>query len=296
MTYYLGALGALAALPDPEAGLSLTPERIGLSHQLLSGAKVRDTIGYSRQWQLSWTAITLAQYGLLEGFYYGATGGGPYYFVDDEQTNLLPLNVSTGTDATGDTTGFLQVNGATIASQVQGATLWNTLGGPFPANGSRTLVTTVPNAFANNQIPVIVSADVPVVGGVSYTFSVYLRSASTNVIGAYGQINWRDASLSTITTNSGNTITPAAQIGRSTVTAVSPTTAVSARLQYLITPANTSGSSQFIYTDGWQFEMNSSASTWQPGVAVPLVTVESLSRSTPLAGICDAQMTLVQVG
>jgi hypothetical protein len=296
VTYYLGALGNLVALPDPEAGLSMPVERIGGSHQLLSGAKVRDTLGYSRSWQLSWTAITNAQYGLLEGFLYGATGAGPFYFADDEQTNLLPLNVSTGTDTTGDATGFTGASGASVLSQAAGSGNWNSMGGPFPANGTRTMQTSIPNGTAANAAVAFVTS-VPIVAGQPYTFSVYLNTASGNAFGVYGQVNWLASDGTTsVGVNNGNTILPATTNGRSTVTATAPATAVYARCQFRIAAANSSGSTQFVYSDGWQFEQASAASTWQPGVPMPLVTVESLSRSTPLAGICDAQMTLVQVG
>jgi len=293
VTYYLGALGALAALPDPEAGLSLTPERIGSPHQLLSGAKVRDTIGYSRQWQLSWTAITLAQYGLLEGFYYGFTGGGPYYFVDDEQTNLLPLNVSTGTDTTGATTGAVAGSNVALFSSTGAATSWNSLGGPFPANGTLTLGHNLSTSVvAGNVISKLASA-VPVVAGATYTASVYVSTPAFTR--AWVFVQWLNGSGAVVSTITGNAVAVSTN-ARTLIAGVAPATAVTAQVGLQVESANTTGSAQFLYSDGWQFEMNGAASSWQPGIPVPLVTVESLSRSTPLAGICDAQMTLVQVG
>lgn len=295
MTYYLGASGALTALPDPEAGLSMPVERIGGSHQLLGGGKVRDTIGYSRSWNLSWTAITLAQYGLLEGFYYGFTGPGPFYFFDDEQTNLLPLNVATGTDTLGTTAGFTPNGTATLQSSTGSNTNWNALGGPFPANGTRTLQGSIPTGFAANTVFAI-GPNVPVVAGQTFTLSAYVSSAGGNAFGIYCKIVWLASDGSTsVGTVQSNTVA-AGPAGRMVASGAAPSTAYYARLQIYTDTTNASGSTQFAYSDGWQFEMNNAVSTWQPGVPAPLVTVESLSRSTPLAGICDAQMTLVQVG
>lgn len=290
MTYYLGRAGAMIALPDPEVGLPVTPERVGGTHQLLSGNKVRDTLSRLRTWELSYTAIDLTTLGTLQTFFHGTVGPGPYAFQDPEQRNLLPPNVSSGGDYSGDTTGFTA--GGNVTATVSTDVSLNT-GGRFSILMAET---TSVVAF---QDVLVGSAFIPVVPGISYTFSAEIR-LNSNCPTHYTEIAWFDTSKTQLAGGGGTAYTDGTSFtgvsggGRSVATGVAPAAAY-AQVRIKVSTNNTAGTTVFAYTDSWQFEQASAATAWTPGLGVPLVTVESLTRSTPLAGICDARMTLQQV-
>jgi hypothetical protein len=242
-----------------------------------------------RTWELTFTAIDLATYATLEAVFLGTAGAGPYHFLDPEQRNLMTANVASGGDASGDYSGF-----------------WfgtNVTGGPDTANNSTpggrySISLNEPTSITQYQDLLIASAFVPVVPGLSYSWGVDLW-LSPGCPSHYTEVQWFDATSTQLTGASGytdgSTIAPGAS-SRSTGSGAAPTGAAYAQLRVKAGAANTSGVTVQAYTDGWQFEQAAAPSAWVPGSGAPLVTVESLSKTTPLAGICDAQMTLVQVG
>ena len=284
MTYYLGRAGALVALPDPETE-DMAPERVGGMHQLLSGKRVRDTLSRMKTWDLSWTALDLTAYGTLEDFYFAAVGPGPYVFFDPEQRNLLPANVSAGGDVTGDTTGWTFGPNGVVGQILNLASA--SLGGQY------SLRLTEPTSVVAVQ-DLAYSAAVPVVAGLSYTFSAQLW-IDTGGPQLYISMWWLDAAGAAISTSDSSAMS-AGTSGVLSKTAAAPSNAVYVACHLRTNTANTSGSTKYAYTDSWQLEQAGSASTWVAGSGVPLVTVESLARTTPLAGVCDAQMQLQQVG
>lgn len=281
MTYYLGKPGALIALPDPEAGLPMTPERIGGTHQLLSGKRVRDTLGRMRTWQLSWTAIDLTTFGTLNGFFLGAFGPGPYYFFDPEQRNLLTPNQSSGTDVTGDTTDLGTFgSGATVTSATNASLTglrslkvqWTGTISAGAAGAATTLTAIRPST--------------------AYTASIAVGFGTVGFVSCV--LAWYDSTGTFISAAAGTSVDASGGWG---VVATSTATSPSGAYYCSVRLANTAGNTgtTVASTDNWQLEQAASASAWVPGAGVPLVTVENLSRSTPLAGVCDAQMTLLQV-
>lgn len=292
MTYYLGQAGALVALPDPETGLSMTTDRIGGTHQLLSGNRVRDTLGWMRTWQLAWTVLPRVNYMQLEGFYTGANGAGPYYFFEPEQVNILPSHVAAANDTS--TSSFTnQTSTGLFLAGAPTATAWNSMGGPFPAGTSLAIGAGAANGLAAFSV-LYQTVVVPVIAGLPYCSSVYISSDS-GAPTIYSKIVWFDSTRSTISSTDAGTIAggTAGRIVADNRTA--PSNAVWALLQILTATANSSGSTKFVYADGFQLEQGLASSTWVPGYAVPLVTIDTLNRSTPLSAVADTQMTLVQV-
>lgn len=84
---YLGKPGNLVTLPDPKPGVTMTAERPSSVSQTLAG---RRRVAYSglfapRTFELSWGGgpnyLTPAQYDILESFYMGQRGNGPWAFM-----------------------------------------------------------------------------------------------------------------------------------------------------------------------------------------------------------------------
>lgn len=280
MTYYLGRVGTLVALPDPEVGLSTSYERIGGTHQLLSGSRVRDTVGRLRTWQLSWTAIDLVTYGTLEGFYFAT---GPFVLMDPEQRNLLPPNVASGGDTTVSATGVTAGPNITVAAS-----------NDVHSDGVTSFILSEPTSVTAFQDALSITTPVPIVPSLPYTLSAMIDPA-TGAPGHFVWGEWLDGNFAVLSGIQGNTVA-AGGAGTSTVTGTAPSNAAYLRMKIRPATNNTSGVTKFVYTDSWQLQQASSASTWVVGAGPAYVAVDSLSRTTPIAGVCDAQMTLVQVG
>lgn len=294
MTWYLGHPGGLVALPNPSRATQTPYDRIGSTHQLLSGGRVRDTFGVKRSWQMSWAMLTRDQVGVLNGFLYGATGLGPYVLLDPEQRNLLPLNVSTATNTTMDTTGFTAENSGAVTTSTNSLSNFTAIGGPWPAAATQTLLITVPTSITANSGVVRAAVDIPVVVGGSYAFSSYVSIAAGATFGMAAVISWLNAAGSSLSSVTGNTVA-ANSTARTTASGVAPAGAVRARARLIATATNTTGSGFAVYAQGLQFEMASSAAGWVPGLDVPYVVIDGASRTRPIDTRNDYNLTLLEV-
>lgn len=285
---YLGPAGNLQAIRHPAPGYSFPLSILGGTHQLLSGARVRDVTGRKRTWQMLWRYLTDAEFGLLEGLALGVYGPGPFRLVDVAAgKNVLSPNVSSGTDRLLTAEGFTAGVSSTDAS-----TAWNLQGGPFPKHGTRTLRVPVGTTAAQFSDVTAIVDKVPVVPGIAYTFSAYLSLVTTN-FGVYVQLHWQDAAGAALSNRAGNAITGGA--GRSSAAEVAPAGAAFAFLTAKLNAANSSGAIQQVYLDGLQFEQSTAPSDWAYGVGLPTVAIDALDHSVPIVGQHDCSLTLLEV-
>lgn len=294
MSVYLGPSGNLLTLRSYDRGHQPVPERLGGTHQLLSGARVRDTLAVKQTFQVGWSWLSDAEYLPLEGLFLGVYGDGPFYWMDQGRKNFCDLNVSTGTDYLDTTSGFTPVTTTGLFSDVNAG--WNNVGGPFPVGGTRRLGAGVANgtaAFTGIYNP---TTSIPVTPGVTYTASAYL--SPPGAFGVYLQLRYLDVSGTLIAGGegvgfkSGNAlVTP----DRSIATLVAPAGAVTAQMRVNTAAANSSGSTGFVYADGFQFEIGSAATPWQLGNGVPRVLIDSVSPTININGWRDVTATLIEV-
>lgn len=106
--FWLGKLGALAALPTPRPGLTPTSVRAGTVAQTIGGGQVASFASPTgrRVYQMAWNHLPPESYTMLEEFFTGARGRGPFILLDPARRNLLSANQSGTTSATSDTSGF----------------------------------------------------------------------------------------------------------------------------------------------------------------------------------------------
>lgn len=285
MTYYLGPAGGLVPLPEPEAPLPVQPVRLGGTHQLLSGSSVRDTLGYSRRYDLTWTTLDLTSYGLLEGFAYGGSGiTGPYLLLDPEQRNYLN-NANSGAVAS----SFGVSNSGGIANPTIAniaPTYWGSL-----YTSAMTVRTN--QALTSSQFQYVSPRYVPVYPGLTYTFSAQAAKYTGGIAGLQLNVVQFDKTLTYISETS-NTLTALSSTGGYSLSHTVTTVATAAYLLPRLRFSSADGDDTAVV---WalQLERGSSASTFAPGAGVPYVTVDSLTSSTPVSGVRDAQMTLLEV-
>lgn len=149
--FYLGQPGAMVKLPKPDSGLGFTVGRGEVAHALSSGGITTTRRGRAKRiYSLGYTALSADTADVLESFYLGARGLGPYALVDPAYRNQMStysstMNAPTGLNgawsaALGDTQPFLD---GTVAPPFAGSSV---LRWPTPVAGHILLEGTQPVA------------------------------------------------------------------------------------------------------------------------------------------------------
>lgn len=284
--HLLGPIGNLQVIPEPQANMPAPLARLGGTHQLLSGARRKDTIGFKRSWQLQWVYLTAAEYGLLESLYLGAHGSPLYY--QEPKRNLLSPDQSTGSDLSLSTVNFSVLGEGTITSTSQanyqhlGArAIRYDSGGVLTTTGRGPLTGNANTDFA------------PVAPGLTYTASIYVRRTSSPdvPVDVTTRIRWYDAAGTQLSLNAGAVVVPSFSFSqRPEVTAVAPAGAVGARVQ--LANNNLPAAAFNFIGDSWQLEQSDTASGWHPGNGPTKVLFTDLSVSVPILGSHNATATL----
>lgn len=293
-SWYLGPIGNMQALPDPDA-FAPVRDRIGGTHQLLSGARVRDTLAYKRTWKVSWDLLTDAEFGLLEGLVLGAYGARPYA-LQDLTTNMLQLPVSTAGQTLKSTAGLFgygSVGGISYTTSY-GSQVTGVAGGVTYNNGGTNLTAGFqggirygyPSAYLTPVAP-----GMQIVGSVS----AYLGGSSTGGSASLRSFfDFLDASGSYLTGGGGNTQTLPAAWTRLTTTATVPANAAYAVYVWTNAAAYT-GTLQVLTVDPMITGDAEGPSAWVPGTGNVRVAIDSLDHSVPVLGWHTASMTLVEL-
>jgi hypothetical protein len=283
---WLGPAGSLVQLPQPQPGIEAGRARRGAVHELAGGGAVLDVTGRARNYRLSWEYLTADELATLEVL---AELPGPCRLIDSNRRNYLTPNQSSGTDALADATGMSAFTQGTVASSTAQA-----------RQGARSLAWATGTALAATGRGVRWFTDVntidptwaAVLPGTPYTFSVYAKTSAA--VSMQCGMNFYDANGSLITSPSGS--------------GVALSTSVWTRLSYSdVTPANTAyaigksfnttttGSAITVYFDQAQLEQETTAGTWEFGTGTPMVAVDQLAQSYPLAGYYSPELGLVEL-
>lgn len=188
MTFYLGkpTLG-LVALPHPLTGLTPTNDRVATTHAASSGGRTVDFAPRTRRtFALAWKAIDAVTYSVLEEFYTGSRGAGPFVLLDPGRRNHLTANQSGATSQTNDPTGFTVAAGSGEAvSSSPGPVL----------RGPRALRWTLPGTVTSGVLalaPPFGLLGFPVPAGTPWTFSGQLSSAGiASTVAVTPVLSWR---------------------------------------------------------------------------------------------------------
>lgn len=272
MALWFGRKRALVALPDPDPGVPLTPQRTAAEHALLGGGRVVDFMGGPvRDFTLRWSGLTAAEVGLIEAFYDGSNGPGPWSLVpvDAERWNFLPPAVAAASSMTGDTVGWSYDSGTTLES----------VDDPI-LRGPRALQWSVPAAGGERWL--YHSDSLPLgEGPVTFTFNARAINGTPTVFAQiYGDLSSTDG--------------PDTLIGAdwTEVTATHPATADDA---YYLFVGMEPGADATIVIDTPRLTATPAPAPWSPGRGVPAVAITALSIVARWADSYDVSATLREV-
>jgi hypothetical protein len=291
---YLGKPGALVALPSPLRGAAGPFERRGSARDTIGGGRVVDFApGGTRTYTLQWRAFPLDSYAVVEAFYLGHNGGGPFVLLDVGRRNLLTANQSAATSVLDDTTGFAAAGaGEAIASS---ATLVE--------RGPKALAWSMPNPLITGLLrlttPNPAWLGFPVVAGLTYRWQYRARGAGTDPIVEHTpKLKWMDAAGATLSTSSGSAASTSSGAWSTLfVQAAAPAGAVYAEPQVQATIASVSGTSTQ-YLDKLSLAIPTSyddGTIWRPGSGVPLVSLLAMPESYQWIHTRECGLTVIEV-
>jgi hypothetical protein len=290
VTIYLGPPGRVLTLPSVQLGQDVGLQRAGSVRQLLSGGNAVDTVGsLHRAFTLEWAYLSDANFAALEALVSGVYGPGPFVMIDTNRVNLLPPNVASPTSVRADTYPWGTSTGALSSVST-----------PTPLAGRRILSWTPGTAAAGNAtvygyaFGLAQVFAVPVVSGLTYSFSASLRTTTGSATMA-ARIDSYSASGVLLSNSSGSStsIGTGAWTTRS-VTAVTPNAAAVYVGPSVEVPAGTT--TEVIVTDQWLMVTGGTLpSAWTRGTGAPRVMVDQLTDSYPLRGRHNVSLSLVEV-
>jgi hypothetical protein len=293
---FLGYPGALQALPSPAPGYEPVDLVRGGTHELLSGATVRDRIGVRRRWTLSWPAITDDQWALIRSL---VRLPGPFRYLDPLERNLLTPNQSTGSDELRTTVGAMARFQGTLSSSTAQFRNWTRA---FAWNTVTNLTISNRGIYAYTSDASVDSTWTAVRPSVAYTASAYMRS--TSAVSMYAGFDWYGPTgtyLSTSALGTGTALSTANFNTRVTQTATAPAGAAYG-IPFWIN-SSTPGTTLTVYADELQMEEAATASAFRLGAGTPWVSVESMGHtivladgSTTGAALHEVELVLVETG
>jgi hypothetical protein len=242
------------------------------------GVRIGRTVAGRRRFALSYLTLDASDLAVLQAYEHGHNGPGPWVLWNTNDVNLLTVRQSSATSSTGTTSGFsIQSGTGTLLSQ--------------PAayqRGPRSLGWFWGAAASGDQVllldPVVTAwYGIPVIAGLSYTWSFYVRGFGTDpAVSLTAGIDWRSSTSGILSTSSGLT-SASSNSGyvRFTVTGTAPANAVFARPKITATGASITGDSN-LSIDQLQFEQAAAASTWVAGTGLhPVDFADDVQDSRP---------------
>ena len=290
----MGYPGALQALASPAPGYSAEDVIRGGTHELLSGANVRDRVGVRRRYTLPWPAMTDTSWNVVRSL---ARIPGPFRYQDPLEPNLLTANQSTGSDELATTDGAIARFGGSLSSVTTQQRSWRR-----SFAWTVTPSSTAWGIYLQNSISVVDDSWTAVRPSTVYTVSGYMRS--TVAISMKAGIDWYTGAGTFISADTGGSGVALSQANFNTrvtyTAAASPSTAGYGIPWFTNT---TTSAANIIYLDEPQMEQAAAASTFRVGVGTPWVSVESLAHDIVLAdgattgaAIHNVELVLLEVG
>lgn len=235
MTFYFGKPSAgLVALPHPLTGLTPTNVRPSTVHTSSSGAQTVDVAPRSRRtFTLAWSFLDAPTFSVLEEFFVGARGNGPWVLLDPGRRNHLSANQSGATSQSRTPAGFSVAAGS-------GETV--TSSDSLVLRGPRALHWSLPGTVKAGVLdldppPGLIGFPVP--AGTPWSWSGQARLAGLGAsVTVTPVLAWLRADGSVVSTTTG---TPVAAVGGSWAgwsvsLAAAPAGALYVRPQVRVTP------------------------------------------------------------
>lgn len=278
---YFGKPGSLVTLPWPQGGVAKPYERMVSDFTTGAGThRITSMAGGARPFQLSWNALHSDTYRLLEEYWLGANGTGPWCLIDPSANNLLTANQAAATGVYNDARGW-----AVGAPTQQGAAMTNANASHFHrARASRSLRWALTGTMATTPVIFASSgysgwAGIPAVPTLSYAWSFWVKSTGDTSITAAIRLQWLNAAGSQISLSStAFTINGTFQLVSIIATAPALTAYMVPGLQVtgssVTTPAD-------VYVDEPLLEQTDRVNDWAAGSGVMPVGVINLTEDVP---------------
>jgi hypothetical protein len=244
---------------------------------------VSSMAGGSREFSLTWNALHVDNYALIEQYWTGMMGQGPWALIDPSQTNLLRQNQASATNLYRDTRhfgvnslGVLQSNLVTTHIHRPGATrslrwVWSSApGATFPV-----LSLTPPYRSWHG---------VPVVPGKPYVFSSWMRPdgiTETSITVAM-KITWVDAAGTQLSESTGGD-NPITAWTRQSVTGTAPAGVAFAKPIWVVTGSSVLAGGS-LYIDEIMMEQDDTLNIWAPGTGLRPVSITGFTDTAPFDG------------
>lgn len=283
---YFGRPGALLQLPWPKGDLGKSYDR--LTYDFLTGSGqhlVSSMTAGSREYLVSWNALHLDNYRLVEQFWTGMMGAGPWVFIDPSMPNLLLPNQAATTHVYNDPRHWKTSTGAanmgTLTSNAN-------LSKVHRFGARRNLYWSFPVAAATTPVLALTTTyrnwwGIPVVPGLSYAWSLWTTPdgvVDTSVTMA-AKINWLDATGAILSTTT-SADTPVTAWTRLSAVGVAPVGAVYAS-PVLSATGSTIITGGGVYIDEALMEQDTVVNDWAPGTGVRPVEIVNLADNVPFA-------------
>jgi hypothetical protein len=289
---YLGPLGMIQTLPEPEQAPTIERAQEGGIHQLLSGHRaVDDTLFRPRNWTLSWEVLTEEEFSLLSSIRQKAFGPPPFALIDPQQRNYFTGNQSGGGDPLGTTEGWALVSGTSLGvSRAQQHTGLKSFQWIVTANNQDVIsgaATTVTGALTD------LYKDIPVVPGLVYMVSMWVRpnAASTSLQMRFA---WHDRTGAFISTTGAATNALTANTWQQIQsTSTAPTNAAFVRVRLTATTVTTNPTT--IWFDDAMLEQNNAVSNWAIGQGPAWVGPFAIHDSYPWLGYHQVSIDLLEL-
>lgn len=287
---YFGKPGAFTTLPYPRGDMDKPYERLNYDFVTGSGQHAITSFAYgSRPYTLTWNAMHGDNFGLIEQYWTGMMGSGPWAFIDPSRKNMLLPNAAAATSTIKDTTDLVVSgtggNGGTLFSNTAAGNIhrvgaprslrWQFTVSPFVTRPTLSPATPYRNWFGH-----------PAVVGLPYTFSCWIKADGIidSSIGINMRLRWVDAT-GTLVSDSGNPgfplyTTVTGSWVRLFVTGTAPAGA------YYVQPGivvddTTLTLNCSLYVDELQFEQDDQLNDWAPGTGLRAVEILGLSETVP---------------
>lgn len=280
---YFGKPGYMSKLPWPRGGMEKTYDRPTFDFVTGSGQHQVSMLSTgSRPYTLTWNAGHVDTFKVLEQYWTGTMGTGPWALMDPSATNLLIPNVAAASSSTYDTRGW-----KTSGAADQGVPLSNLdpdyihrTGAPRSIRWNFTgAVGLTPTLFFD--VTYRTWKGIPVVGGLSYAWSFWGRTAGFGAsdVQIYARIQWRNATGGSIGISTG-TIAYVGFWTRLSIIANAPSDAVYAEPQIIANQGPLIAGSN-LYIDEPLFEQDTIVNDWAPGTGLRPVEILSLTDTVP---------------
>lgn len=277
---YFGRPGSLVKLPYPRGEMDKSFQRQVYDFETATGQHIVSTmVGGSRPYTINWNALHADNHALLEQYWTGMMGQGPWVYIDPSILNMLLPNQASATNLFSDTRNFTANLGAissnTVATHIHRAGATRSLRWLFSsAPGVSTPTITLGAPYRS-------WFGYPVVPGLDYRFSAWLKPdgvVDTSITAAV-KLRWLTPTGTDLTLlTSGDTPVTAWQ--RLSVGGVAPIGAAYVR-PTVVLDGSTVAAGGSLYVDELLLEQDTVVNNWASGTGLRPVEILSLTDTIP---------------